>query len=337
MKKVTIQDIAAQMNMSRNTVAKALNGGDVSPHTRMAVVQKAWQMGYAKIDSALLEEMENNSKRMNVGTILVLFKRWDSVFWNRMIEGISSGLNKEGYRMQLQIVEDENEVAGDIRKKLSNDVKGIIFLTIFPIEFVREIAKSALPITFFNTPVNGQEYIKLGDVISVDGFYSMSELTAHIIESRGCRILSFIGNAQGSRAVQARYLGYLSGLRKYGLEPDEDLQFTNTEDGQNFTYGMVEKIINDIEEMPDAFVCENDDIAEYVSLALVQKEASLARTVVVAGFDNTLRKDFFKKDILSVDVHVEEIGRRLVRSVLERVDDPSQDIAFITVASYPLI
>ena len=28
MKKVTIQDIAAEMGLSRNTVAKALNGGD---------------------------------------------------------------------------------------------------------------------------------------------------------------------------------------------------------------------------------------------------------------------------------------------------------------------
>ncbi len=51
MKKVTIQDIAAEMGLSRNTVAKALNGGLVSPQTRHAVVQKAWQMGYTKLDA----------------------------------------------------------------------------------------------------------------------------------------------------------------------------------------------------------------------------------------------------------------------------------------------
>ncbi|MDE6364362.1 MAG: LacI family DNA-binding transcriptional regulator, partial [Lachnospiraceae bacterium] len=54
MKKVTIQDIAAEMGLSRNTVAKALNGGLVSPQTRHAVVQKAWQMGYTKLDDKLV-------------------------------------------------------------------------------------------------------------------------------------------------------------------------------------------------------------------------------------------------------------------------------------------
>ena len=50
MKKVTIQDIAKEMGLSRNTVAKALSNGVVAPETRNAVIQKAWQMGYAKLD-----------------------------------------------------------------------------------------------------------------------------------------------------------------------------------------------------------------------------------------------------------------------------------------------
>ena len=59
MKKVTIQDIAAEMGLSRNTVAKALNGGLVSPQTRHAVVQKAWQMGYNKLDDKLVEDRKS--------------------------------------------------------------------------------------------------------------------------------------------------------------------------------------------------------------------------------------------------------------------------------------
>ena len=55
MKKVTIQDIAMELGLSRNTVAKALNGGFVSPSTKQAVVQKAWQMCYAKLDENLMQ------------------------------------------------------------------------------------------------------------------------------------------------------------------------------------------------------------------------------------------------------------------------------------------
>ena len=41
---VTIQDIAKQLNMSRNTVAKALNGQYVPEKTRLAVLNKAREM-----------------------------------------------------------------------------------------------------------------------------------------------------------------------------------------------------------------------------------------------------------------------------------------------------
>ncbi len=80
MKKVTIQDIAAEMGLSRNTVAKALNGGLVSPQTRYAVVQKAWQMGYTKLDENLVEEVKATYRRANTGTILVLFNHMQSTF-----------------------------------------------------------------------------------------------------------------------------------------------------------------------------------------------------------------------------------------------------------------
>ena len=111
MRKVTIQDIAAQMGLSRNTVAKALSGGLVSPQTRQAVVQKAWQMGYAKLDENLVEEVKNYNRKINTGTILVLFNHMQSMFWTRALAGISSAVNDEGYRMQLHVV-DENDKDG---------------------------------------------------------------------------------------------------------------------------------------------------------------------------------------------------------------------------------
>ncbi len=87
--------------------------------------------------------------------------------------------------------------------------------------------------------------------------------------------------------------------------------------------------------MPDAIVCENDDIAKYTALALLQKDPELARRMVITGFDNTIEEDFFKKDILTVDVKIEELGRRLVKSVIDRVRDPRLGIIFATLTTYP--
>lgn len=126
MKKVTIQDIAAEMGLSRNTVAKALNGGMVSPQTRHAVVQKAWQMGYTKLDENLVEEVKSTYRRANTGTILVLFNHMQSAFWTRALAGISNAVNDEGYRMQLHVVDEKDKDGEATSRLIADDVKGII-------------------------------------------------------------------------------------------------------------------------------------------------------------------------------------------------------------------
>lgn len=335
MKKVTIQDIAKEMGLSRNTVAKALSNGTVAPETRSAVIQKAWQMGYAKLADDVQQEMELQYKKEQSGTILVLFDRSESVFWNRTIVGISQAVTEEGFRMQLHIV-DEQDVDGDgVLAQLADDVKGIIFLCVFPIRFVRGVSRAGLPMTFFNTPVNAQDYIELGDVYNLEGFYSMNRLISYCIERKECRSFAFIGYAEGSRVVQARYLGFLGACNKYRIPLDENMLFTCPSNKIYFNYSMVEEVVQRMPIIPEAIVCENDDIAKYTALALLQRNPELAKTTVITGFDNTIEEDFFKKDILTVDVRVEELGRRLVKSVIDRVRDPRLGIVFATLTTYP--
>lgn len=335
MKKVTIQDIAKEMGLSRNTVAKALSNGAVAPETRNAVIQKAWQMGYAKLTEDVQQELETQYKKEQSGTILVLFNHWESVFWNRTIAGISAAVTEEGFRMQLHIVDEQDEDGDGVLAQLADDVKGIIFLCVFPIRFVRGVSRAGLPMTFFNTPVNAQEYIALGDVYNLEGFYSMNRLTSYCIEQKGCRSFAFIGYAEGSRVVQARYLGFLGACNQHSIQPDENMLFTRPSNQIYFGYSMVEEVIQKMKVVPDAIVCENDDIAKYTALALLQRDPELAKRTVITGFDNTIEEDFFKKDIVTVDVRVEELGRRLVKSVIDRVRDPRLGIVFATLSTYP--
>ncbi len=337
MKKVTIQDIAAEMGLSRNTVAKALNGGLVSPQTRHAVVQKAWQMGYTKLDESLVEEVKSTYRRANTGTILVLFNHMQSAFWTRALAGISNAVNDEGYRMQLHVVDERDKDGEETGRLIADDVKGIIFLSVFPAKFVRGIGRKKLPMTFFNSPVNAREYIRLGDVINVEGFYSMSILTEYVIRQKGCVRLAYIGFAEGSRMIQARYLGFLNACNQNNIQLDERLQYTRPTNSLSFNYAMVEEVIKRIPYIPDAVVCEDDDVAKNVALALLQRDPQAAKRVVITGFNNTLEADFFKSDIITVDVRIEEMGRRLVKSVIDRVKCPTMDISFTTIATYPKI
>lgn len=337
MKKVTIQDIAAEMGLSRNTVAKALNGGLVSPQTRHAVVQKAWQMGYAKLDENLVEEVKSTYRRANTGTILVLFNHMQSTFWTRALAGISSAVNDEGYRMQLHVVDDKDKDGEATGRLIADNVKGIIFLSVFPAKFVKGIGRKKLPVTFFNSPVNAQEYIRIGDVINVEGFYSMNALTDYVIRQKGCTKFAYIGFAEGSRMIQARYLGFLNACSQNHVQLDDRLQYTCPANSVGYSYAMVEEVVKNMPYIPEAIVCEDDDVAKHVSLALLQRDPHAVKRVVITGFNNTLETDFFKKDILTVEVRIEEMGRRLVKSVIDKVKCPTMDAAFTTIATYPKI
>ena len=335
MKKVTIQDIAAEMGLSRNTVAKALNGGLVSPQTKQAVVQKAWQMGYAKLDEQLLDEIKNSYRKSNTGTIMVLFNHMQSTFWTRALAGISNAVNDEGYRMQLHVVDESDRDGEETSRMIADDVKGIIFLSVFPTRFVKGISRARLPMTFFNSPVNAQDYIRLGDVINVEGFYSMSSLTDYVIRQKGCTKFAYIGFAEGTRMIQARYLGFLNSCNHNQIQLDERLQYTRPSNNISFSYAMVEEVVKDMPYIPEAVICEDDDVAKHVALAILQRDPQAVRDVVITGFNNTVEPDFFKNDIITVDVRIEEMGRRLVKSVIDRVKCPTMDASFTTISTYP--
>ena len=67
MKRVTIQDIADELGVSRNTVSKAINNADgLSEATREKILRKAIEMGYKHFSyiSARIDEAKEIAMRV---------------------------------------------------------------------------------------------------------------------------------------------------------------------------------------------------------------------------------------------------------------------------------
>ena len=75
MKKVTIQDIADGLGISRNTVSKAINNADgLAEATRKKILQKATEMGYKqfsyiKVHTAWIAEQEKQEKQEEIDLV----------------------------------------------------------------------------------------------------------------------------------------------------------------------------------------------------------------------------------------------------------------------------
>ena len=75
--KCTIKQLAEELELSRNTVSKALkNSSEVSSKTKQTVLSKARELGYKNIDESLLnsetEDNEESPAIVNNGSILFL-------------------------------------------------------------------------------------------------------------------------------------------------------------------------------------------------------------------------------------------------------------------------
>ena len=61
-KNITIQDIANELGLSRNTVSKALNGGHLPEKTKTLVINKAKEMNYKNLNVSEAKIKQNNYK-----------------------------------------------------------------------------------------------------------------------------------------------------------------------------------------------------------------------------------------------------------------------------------
>ena len=335
MKKVTIQNIAAELNLSRNTVAKALNGGTVSYETRMTVVKKAKTMGYSKLSKQLIEEMDKATLEKKGGTILVLFDRADSLFWNKILTGISDECSDRGFRMQLHIVDGRDSNGAETKKLIEEDVCGIIFLCVFPVPFVEGLSKAKVPMVFLDAPTNAGEFMRYGDVITQEGWYSVYEMVNTVIK-QGKIEFAFIGYENGSKSVHDRFDGFMNAMKVNNLPVDKRLIFTEKVQDDYYNYSVIENLVNGLPNMPEVFVCTNDDIAKYVAISLSKVDEKLAEEVVLIGFDNTIEETFFKKGIITANVRKEALGRKLVRSLMDQIDYPDKDFELTAIATYPM-
>ncbi|MDF2587812.1 MAG: transcriptional regulator [Anaerocolumna sp.] len=321
MKKITIQDVAKELNLSRNTVAKALNNSDtVAYETRYVVIKKAYEMGYSKLSPIVLNEFKIKDKLEKTKTVVVFARRELSTFWNRIIMGISDELNKNNCRLQFNFISEEDEANHVLPLDMQTDMSGIIILSVFNKSFLELIIKKDVPVVFLDGPSNVHDIAFLGDVIIFEGGYSTKILTEHLIK-QGAKKLAFIGDTSYCRTIADRFNGFMTALKEHNIQPDEHLLITKHVEHKYYRQEEVEAAFEKLPYMPDAFVCANDDIARDIMLLLRRRGIKIPDDILVTGFDDKEEAELLSPALTTVHVGNQRMGRRLVQRLMWRLDN----------------
>ncbi|KIL38880.1 hypothetical protein SD70_23765 [Gordoniibacillus kamchatkensis] len=327
MRRVTMQQIADQVGVSKFAVSQALSGKPgVGDETRAKIIQTAAALGYNLSSQWAIKKQsgeppihERKTSAVSKNTVIVLlpnvrFQERGAVFWGRIIDGVSSELEKQGIRVMMVT---ENNAEGFIDIINPSAVLGLIGIGYIPSQLLLEIRKTAIPFVL----IDHEDPLIPCDSVFMNNYDCFRKLTTNLI-ALGHRRMRFIGNPTYSRSFHERWLGFRMVLEENRLSvPSTDDPLLNLDENAQ---DVIEQTINQLietNELPQVFVCANDFYAHMTIRLLIMRGVRVPVDVSVTGFDNTQEyRDL--PSLSTVEVHNELMGIRAVEVLQKRLKNP---------------
>ncbi|WP_256756989.1 LacI family DNA-binding transcriptional regulator [Cohnella sp. WQ 127256] len=326
-KKVTMQQIADHVNVSKFAVSKALSGkSGVSPDTREKIIHAATQLGYfvqKRNKPVVSRNTPIRPTSTDRNTIIVLIpnvreQNRQSSFWGRIIDGITTSLEENHLGMMIV-----TEHITDNFTRLINPeaVLGLVGVGLISNQQLLEIRNLGIPFVL----VDHEDSLIPSDVLFMNNYECVRRATNYLL-GNGHRKLQFVGDIHYSRSFYDRWLGFRSMLEELSIDLRQNkglLEFEGV--NRSEMTEQLDHIIGEMlqtEDFPTAFVCANDSIAICVMTVLTRLGINVPDQCSVSGFDNIEDAGISSPALSTVHVNKEALGQRSVETLLWRIANP---------------
>ena len=194
-KKVTIQDIADELGISRNTVSKAINNSEgLAEATRDRILQKAIEMGYKQFSyvgtlmNGVLPSRPEAPEYQGEVALLTNSFLTNSHFASTMLDKFQREISQLGYTLNSHRVTDDNLRTMTLPITFRRDqVRAVICIEMFDRPYGEMICELGIPVLFVDGPVK-----KDGVSLPCDQLY-MDNTTASATTTRAATSSSWRG------------------------------------------------------------------------------------------------------------------------------------------------
>lgn len=324
-KKVTMQDIANKLGLSRNTVFKALNNkGNLSEKTKEKVINTAIEMGYREF-----AYKDFNIKNISPKEIALFTKSMPngSHFASKLLETFQENIRKDNINLSIYILTDYDlkNLILPINFRYSTTI-GIICVELFDKNYSKLLTNQNLPTLFIDSFVDQNNEI-LADKLYMENFNSMYNMVKNIInKNKNFKDIIFVGDINHCQSFNERYRGYLKAIYEFNLNHNIDLCIT--EKDENFGSKFILEKIKSLKKLPDAFVCANDFIAIDIINALKLLNYSVPKDTIISGFDNSLESKIIEPNLTTISIPASDMGVIASNIILNRIKN--NDLPFTT-------
>lgn len=313
--KVTMKDIAKELNISINAVSIALNDKPgVSDSMRLKILRTADKMGYINEKHHYLSVFSKS----NICILMQSYYANTGHFYSIVLRSIVERAKVLGYMSILNYFEDNQFEFPDCI--IDRKVAGILVVGKISDQNLNQLKNTGIPVVLV-------DYTSLGDTCDCvlthnkQGGYL---ITQYVLD-KGYKRVGFFGDLEYSLSFSDRFMGYKQALVNRNIIDDIEsyinqysiLHETEKYVLENDVYSIVSLL--EKRELPEVFVCANDSNAFILLNALTLMNIKVPDQIGITGFDDTPLCDKTILKLTTVQVQKELMGEIAVNKLIDRI------------------
>lgn len=322
MRKVTIKDIAKQLNLSTSTVSRALRDShEIGIETKRKVLELAEQLDYTP-DPVALSLLNSHSN--DIGVIVPDIS---NPFFAIVIAGIEDVAFAEGYHVVIYQSHDDYEREVLNVKHIYNRRKDGFLVAVATnttdFSHFKNLHDKGFPIVFFDRIYEEIDTHK----VAVDDYEGAYNATKHLID-QGCQRIVHISGPPHLLISKRRLQGYKTALLDHGLPYHEEYVWSTHFDSQQSIEVARQLLKSAIH--PDGIFAASDNIAIGCHAAITEAGLTMPKDIALIGFSDLPMAAMLNPPLSSVAQPAFEMGRSAAELLIKLIKKPNENTQSIT-------
>jgi LacI family transcriptional regulator len=326
-KKITLKQIAKELDVSISTVSKALkNSLEISLETREKVQAFAKYYNYKPNNIALSLK---NRKTKNIGVIIPEIVHY---FFSKAINGVELVANKRGYNVIIGLSNESFDKEVLNMEMLANgSIDGFILsiaketLSLQDYHHFNETINQGMPIVMFDRVIDEIEC----DKVIIDDVKG-AKIAVNKLVSNGCKHIAIVSTKDYVSVGRLRTEGYLEALKENQIKSNPDLilkvddKFA-TDDYLDILESEISQLLSKNQTIDGIFA-----VNEIYALTAIKAARKLGKKIPediqVIGFTDGVLSRHSTPSLTTVRQHGQKMGEMAAELLIDKLENENEEV-----------
>ena len=331
-KKITLKQIARELDVSISTVSKALrDSGEISEDTRQKV------QAFAKLYNYRPNNIALSLKNRKTKTIGVIIPEIVHHFFSKVISGIELVANKRGYNVIIGLSNESFDKEVINMQMLANgSIDGFILsiaketLQQQDYHHFKETINQGMPIVMFDRIVNEIHC----DKVIIDDLKGSRNAVSKLL-SNGCRNVAIITTKDYVNVGKLRTQGYLAALEDYKITPDTNLILKVddelvSEDHLDSLEKQIEGLFQNFKNIDGVFAV--NELYAIIAMKVARNLGmKIPEDIQFIGFTDGVLSKHATPSLTTVSQHGQEMGQAAAKLLIDNLERDDEEERYTTI------